>query len=122
MIFGDPDMELGFGEVRNVARQGAGVLVQAFAHQNPSHVGPPLAIERCVRIAFLIGELMMNAVSRDPENRSTFKGKSCTDGQEIFHPLRSFVSAMSEQAVVPHADAKAAGNPPEKTCDQECLP
>src|SRR4029077_20795114 len=96
VVFRDPDMKLGFGEIGHVAGKRAGVLMQALTHQDPSHVGPPFAIEWGVGIAFFIRELMMNAMCRNPENRSTFERKSGADGQEIFHPLRSFVSPMSQ--------------------------
>src|SRR6185503_5124492 len=96
--------------------------MQTLTHQNPSHVSPPFAVERSVRIAFFIRELMMNAMSCDPENRSTFERQSCANRQEIFHPLRSFISAMSKQAVVAHAYAETAGNPPQETGDEKCLP
>src|SRR5256885_9152991 len=96
--------------------------MEALAHENPSHVGPPLAVERSVRIAFFIRKLMMNAMSCNPENRSTFKCQSCANRQEIFHPLRSLVSAMSEQAMVAHADAETAGNPPQEASNEKRLP
>src|SRR3954451_986922 len=122
MVFRDPDMKLGFGKIGHIAGQGAGVLMQALAHQNPSHVGPPFAIERGVGIALFIGKLMMNAMSCDPENWPAFEGKGRADGQKIFHPLGSFVSPMCEQAMVAHANAKAAGNPPQEAGDEKCLP
>src|SRR5438067_10973835 len=96
--------------------------MQALAHENPSHVGPPLAVERSVGIAFFIRKLMMNAMSCDPENRSTFKRQSCANRQEIFHPLRSLVSAMSEKAMVAHADAKAARNQPQEASNEKHIP
>jgi hypothetical protein len=55
----------------------------------------------------------MNAVRGYPENGSTFKRHGRAYGQEVFHPLGSFVAAMSQQAVIAHADAHAAGHPPE---------
>ena len=122
MIFGNPDMKLRFGQIGHVTGKGAGVLMKALAHQDPSHVGPPLAVEGSVGVTFFIGKLMMYAVRGDPENRSTFEGKGCADGQEIFHPFWSFVSAMSEQAMVAHADAEAARNPPQEAGNEKCLP
>ena len=77
---------------------------------------------RRVRIAFLIGMLMMDAVRGDPEDRSAFERERAADRQEIFHPLRSLVAAVRQQAVIAHADAQAAGNPPQEHRDEECLP
>src|ERR1700751_2457319 len=69
VILRNPDMKLVFREVRDVASQCSGVMVHRLAHENPTHVRPPLAIDGRVRIAFLIEKLMMDAVRRDPENR-----------------------------------------------------
>jgi hypothetical protein len=73
-------------------------------------------------ITFFIRKLMMNAMGRNPENRSTFEGERSADGQKIFNPLWRLVSTMSEQAMIPHADAEAAGNPPQEAGYEKCLP
>jgi len=75
-----------------------------------------------MRISFLVGELMMNAVRRHPEDRPPFKRKRRAPGQKVLHPLRGFVSAMGEEPVIAHPDAQAAGDPPEKCRYQESLP
>ena len=67
-----------------------------------------------VRIAFLVGELMMNAMRRHPENRTAFERERGAHRQEIFHPLGSLVAAMGQQAVIAHADAEAARDPPQE--------
>ena len=64
----------------------------------------------------------MNAVRGYPENRAAFERQRRADGQEIFHPLGSFVSAMRQQAVVSHANAQASRHPPQEHRHQECLP
>src|SRR5579864_9552191 len=96
--------------------------MKAFAHQNPSHVRPPLAVERSVRVAVFIRELMMNAVSCNPEDRPAFEGEGSTKCQEIFHPLGRLVAAMREQPVIAHSDSQAAGYPPEHSGGQKRLP
>ncbi len=53
----------------------------------------------------------MSAMCGDPGDRSPFERERSTKGQTIFHPLRSAVSTMSEQAVVAHAYAEAPCNP-----------
>ena len=75
-----------------------------------------------MRIAFLIGELMMDAVRRHPENRPAFERERRANGQEILHPLRRLISAMREQPVITHADAQAARNPPQEHRDEQSLP
>src|SRR5581483_5081887 len=109
-------------EVGNVLRQGGGVVVHGLAGQDPAHVRPPLAVNRRGGVAFVIGELMMNAVRGDPEDRSTFKRTRGAGGQEIFDPFRSFVAPMRQQAVVAHPDAEASGNPPQERCERKRLP
>jgi hypothetical protein len=61
-----------------------------------------------MRIAILVGILMMNAMRRHPENRSALQRQRGTDRQKIFDPLRSLIPTMREQAVIRHADAQAA--------------
>ena len=75
-----------------------------------------------MRIAFLIGELMMNAVRSHPEDRPAFERQSRASGQEILDPLRSLVAAMREQPVVSHADAQASRNPPQKQSHEKRFP
>src|SRR5579863_3812301 len=115
-------MKFVFGQVGSVARQGGGVVVHGLAHKDPAHVSPPFAFDWRMRIAFLIGVLMMNAMGGYPEDGTALKGEGCANGKQVFDPLRGLIAAMSEQAVIAHADAKAAGDPPEKSCDQASLP
>ena len=86
----------------------------------------PCAPTTCRRSAsadrLLVGKLMVNAVCGDPENRSTFERQRRAPGKEILHPLRSLVSAMGQQAVIAHTDAKAARYPPQENSDEECRP
>ena len=64
----------------------------------------------------------MDAVRSHPENRTAFESQRGADGQEIFNPLRSFVAAMREQAMVAHADAPAAGHPPQQQRYEQRFP
>ena len=89
-----------------------------FAHQDPAHVRPPFAVDWRVRIAFAIGELMMNPVRRYPENRAAFERQSRANRQKVLHPFRSLVSAVRQQPVITHANAEAPGNPPQEKCDE----
>src|SRR5437870_4549365 len=96
--------------------------MKALAHENPSHVCPPFAINRRMRIAFLVRKLVMNAVGRYPENWPAFKGERCANREEILDPLWSLVAAVRKQAVIAHADSQAAGNPPQEHGNEKCLP
>src|SRR5882724_6474103 len=75
-----------------------------------------------MRITVLVRVLMMNAVRGYPENWSTFERQSRAYGQEILHPLGSFVAAMGEQPVIAHTDAQTPRHPPEEHRDQQRLP
>src|SRR4029077_21176176 len=74
------------------------------AHQ-PACMRPPPAVAGRMRIARLVGILMMEAMGRDPKEGTALQCKGAADGQNSFHPPRGFVAAMGEQAVIPHAYA-----------------
>ena len=44
VIFRKPDVELVFGQVRNVASQGRSIVMHRLSHQDPAHMRPPLSI------------------------------------------------------------------------------
>src|SRR5690348_11365204 len=89
VVFRDPDMEFVFSEIRNVARQGGGVVVHGASGEDPAHMGPPFSINRGMRIARDVGQLMMNAVGSYPENRSAFQGQRAANSEEILDPFGS---------------------------------
>ena len=83
------------------------VMIQPMcAHHVPS--------TRRMRIAFVIGMLVVNAVRGDPEDRSALKRERAADREEVLDPLRRLVAAVRQQAVIAHADAEAAGDPPQE--------
>src|SRR5882724_6407915 len=92
------------------------------AGEDPSHVRPPFAVAGGMRVAVLVRKLVMNAMSRDPENRSALERQRRAPGEEVFDPFWSLVSAMGYKPMIAHADAKAPGNPPEEHRNEECLP
>src|ERR1700675_2234559 len=75
-----------------------------------------------MRIAFFVGVLMMHAMRGDPGNRSAFQGQAAASSKEILHPLWRLVPAMGQQAMVAHADAQAAANPPHNETYDKGLP
>src|ERR1700683_2368900 len=86
VIFRDPDVKLVFGEIGNVTGECGCVVMHGLAHQDPAHVSPPLAIDRGMRVAFVIRILVMNAMRGHPENRSAFKGERGANCEEILDP------------------------------------
>jgi hypothetical protein len=63
-----------------------------------------------VRIPFLIGLLMVDAVGGYPENRSSLEGQRAAPGEEVLHPPECPVAAVGEEPVIGHADAEHAGD------------
>src|SRR5215472_620598 len=75
-----------------------------------------------MRIAFHVSVLVMDAMRCHPEEWPAFQGQSRAYCQKIFEPLVGLVSAMGEQAVITHADAEAAGDPPQQHSHKKCFP
>src|SRR5258708_29897289 len=75
-----------------------------------------------MRITFNVSVLVMYAMHRDPEERSAFQRQRGENREKVLNPFVGLVSAMGEQAVISHADAEAAGYPPEQHGHCESLP
>jgi hypothetical protein len=118
----DPDVEFIFAEVGDVGIEFGRTAVLGLAGKEPADVGPEGSIAGRVRVAFFVGVLMMLAVSGNPEDRSAFESERGADGEEVLHPPRCFVAAMSEEAMVAHADAEASGEPAQEQGEEERLP
>ena len=83
--------------------------MKSAAGENPAGVGPPGAVVRSVRVAFVVGVLMMDAVGSYPEDRAAFKGEAAAGADEVLDPLGSLVAAVREQAMIGDADADVDG-------------
>src|SRR5713226_9003657 len=108
--------------VRRVARHRRSVVLLARAPQNPSHVRPPTAVARCVRITRNICMSVMDAMGYHPVDRTALKGECAAEGQKVLDQLWRLVTAMSQESVKPHSHAQARGNPPEQDADQQRPP
>src|ERR1700743_2972808 len=75
-----------------------------------------------MRVAVVIGLLMMNAMHRDPENRAALKRQGAADREEVFQPDRALVSAVRVQTVVSHADPETSSHPVKEERNQEAAP
>src|ERR1700721_4161184 len=109
-------MDAVFGEIGGIAAEQSSLGVEGAAGENPARVGPPGTVARSMRVTFVIGVLMMNAVRGDPEDWSALQGEATAHGDEVLDPPRSTVAAVGEQAVIGHADADIDG---EKVSDAE---
>ena len=109
MIFAQQHVEAVFGEVRSVAAEHGGVLMERLAVHDPSRMRPPGAVDRSVRVAGLVAVLVMDAVGGYPKDRTALEGERAANGEEILDPFRRLVAAMGEQAMIAHADAHVDG-------------
>ena len=97
-------------QVRDVTSQHRRIVVHAVAAEDPTHVRPPRALTRRVRIAFAVGVLMMDAVRRHPEDRAAFERQRRAPRQDVLDRPVGLVAAVRQQPVVAHADAEHAGD------------
>src|SRR5215470_10193446 len=75
-----------------------------------------------MRIALFVSVLMMDTMGSHPGERAALQRHRPAGGQHVFHPPRSFVAAVRQQTVIPHANAQAAGDPPKEHRGNEALP
>ena len=92
------------------------------AEEDPAHVGPEPAVMRRVRIAVLVGVLVVHAVGRDPEDRPALERQCAADREEVLERFRGLVAAMRVQPVIAEADAEADREPVERQRDEEIRP
>src|SRR5678816_3625202 len=98
-------------------------MLLSSSAENPAHMRPPLTLARSVRIfAHHLGMLVVNSVGYDPIDCSAFKREHPADGQEIFEPLRRFVAAMRQQAMVAHTHSDPTGYPSKTQSYRQCRP
>src|SRR5690349_6133669 len=98
-----PTMKAVALKVRYVRREYG--IAHRIALQQPASMSPPPAVAGRMRIAVLVGILMMDAMGCDPKERAALQCERGTDCQGVFQPLGCHISAMGKQAVVSHADA-----------------
>ena len=98
------------GQIGRVLRHQAGVVVVGFAQEDPAAVRPPGSVVRRVRIARLVGFLMMDPVRGDPENGSAFEASARRKRRRNIPSSRHLIGPVRMQPVVAHADPQAGGN------------
>ena len=78
-----PPIERHGGQIRRVLGHQRRVVMVGVAEQNPAHVGPEAAVARRMRIAIVVGMLMVNAMGGDPEDRTTLERQRPTHREKI---------------------------------------
>jgi hypothetical protein len=86
-------------------------VILSGAPQDPTHVCPPTAIAWRVRVAGTICVRVVYAVRHGPLNWSTLECDRAARHKKICNGFWNFISAMRQQPVKSHADAKTAANP-----------
>ncbi len=76
------------------------VVVIALAEHDPAHMRPEKALARRMRVALLIGFLMVNTMHGHPENRPAFESQRTANSKEVFQPQWAFVPPVRMQTVV----------------------
>jgi len=122
MPFADPSMELTFAQIRNVRQEFLRLVVHCPAGNHPANMRPQAAIAGGVRITFFVCILMVQPMCGDPDDWTALQRQCAADGQNVFNPLRCFVSTMGEEPVVAHTDAEAYADPPQQNCERQRLP
>src|SRR5579859_7552389 len=122
MPLADERVEFILAQIGNIGKQRGGMVVQRAPGHDPAHVRPETAVAGRMRIALHVSILVMDSVRRHPEKRAAFKRQCGADGDEIFEPLIRLKSTVREQPMIRNANAKAAGNPPQKQRDEKSLP
>src|ERR1051325_5460389 len=106
-----PNIEAVLYQIRSITPNGGSIVILRSAAKNPADVCPPAAVARRVRVALAIRVRMMDAVRRDPLNRSAFDRQRTANNQKVFDQFWDFVTSMRNQSMKSHPDAQAAGNP-----------
>src|SRR5689334_4330442 len=83
---------------------------------------PPHAVAWRMRIAVVIGLLMVDAMRSDPGDGSTFEREATANRQKVFEETRCFVGPVSVQAMIAQTDPEAGGHPIEENGDCQILP
>ena len=122
VIFRKPDVNLIAGKVGGVAAEERGFRVHGASGEDPAGVGPEGAVYRGVRVAFLVGVLVMDAVGGDPKDGSALKRHGAAGGDEVLDPLGGAEAAMRQQAMVSDADAEVDGEEVHDAEGGEVLP
>lgn len=72
-------------------------------------MSPPGSVVGSVRVAFLIGELMVDAMGGYPEDGPALKGEATADADEVLDQLGGLEAAVREETVIRHADTNIDG-------------
>ena len=94
----------------------------SFSKENPTHMRPPRALMRGVRITGLIGVLVMDSMCRNPDDRASFKCQGHTDGKEILQTKWNLVRSVRVQAMVTNTDTQTRSHPDKESRDRDPMP
>jgi len=109
-------------QIGRIFRHHSGVVVIGFAEKDPTDMRPPRTLAGRMRIAGLIGLLMMDTMGGHPEDGPAFQRQGAANGKEILKPDRHFVGPVRVQPMVSHADAQAGTHVVKENGGREITP
>src|SRR6185369_88803 len=86
-------------------------MILCGAPQYPTDMCPPATMTWRMRVARAIGVRMMDAVSHQPLNGTTFERQRAAGYEKVFNQFRYFVTAVGYEPVIAHADTKTTADP-----------
>ena len=75
-----------------------------------------------MRVAILVRILMVNTMSRRPEDRAALKRHRGADRKEVLEHSRGFIRPVGVEAVISHPDSPADADPVQENCNRNRLP
>ena len=122
MVVVQPDVELMLGQIGRVLGHQLRIVVLGLAEEDPADMGPPGAVARGVRIARLIGFLVMDPVGGHPEDRAALQGQGSTDREKVLQQERHLVGPVRMQAMLSQADSHARCQPQQNQGGDQIVP
>src|SRR5579871_422952 len=95
-------------QVPGIAVIGRVVVNGRVVDQEPAHVAPEEAGLRAMRVARLIGVLMVHAVDCDPVHGAALPATRAQDGQRMLQPARAGEATVRQQAMIANVDAEGS--------------
>ena len=117
-----PEIKSVARQIRRIARHQLRVVVLGIAEDDPAHVRPEATVVGRVRIACVVGILMVHTMRRRPEDRPAFQRQRSTDGEEVFNTLGDSIRTMSMKPVIAHTDAETDAHPIQDRRNGQRLP
>ena len=122
MIFVEQDVEPVLPQIGGVFGNNPCQPIKGLSEEDPANMRPPHTVTRGMRIAIVVGLLMVDAMGSDPGDGTAFERKAAANRQKIFQETGRLVGAMGVQAMIAQTDAEACSHPIEENGDSQISP